>query len=132
MVGDLFHINHINLFKKARTFGNNLIVGVHSDEDVESYKCRPIINMEDRLVIIEACKYVDKVIPNAPLIITNKYLLENDIDLVVHAHNIEDEDKYKFYKNIIDIGKFRRIDYHKGISTTNIKQKIINQFLNDK
>ena len=38
MVGDLFHINHINLIKEAKKFGKYLIVGVHSDSDVESYK----------------------------------------------------------------------------------------------
>lgn len=36
MVGDLFHLEHIELLKKARTYGDFLIVGVHSDEQVES------------------------------------------------------------------------------------------------
>lgn len=37
MVGDLFHINHVNLLKEVSSYGNNLIVGVHSDEDVKKY-----------------------------------------------------------------------------------------------
>ena len=74
MVGDLFHINHINLIKEAKKFGKYLIVGVHSDSDVESYKCTPILTMEERIGVIESCKYVDKVIPNAPLVITKEYL----------------------------------------------------------
>ena len=130
MVGDLFHINHINLLKKAREFGNNLIVGVHSDKDVETYKCLPILTMEERIGVIESCKYVDKVIPNAPLNITKKYLDENKIDLVIHAHNIDEEDKYNFmYNDIIKLGKFKRIDYHSGVSTTNIKKRIIKEYL---
>lgn len=130
MVGDLFHINHINLFKKALNYGNNLIVGVHSDKDVESYKCKPILTMEERIAIIESCKYVNKVIPNAPLIITNDYLENNNIDLVIHAHNIDEEDKYDFmYKEIIKLGKFKRINYHEGLSTTIIKNRIIKEYL---
>ena len=130
MVGDLFHINHINLFKKARKFGKNLIVGVHSDSDVESYKCKPILNMEERICVIESCKYVDKVIPNAPLVITNEYLEKYNIDMVVHAHNNDEVEKYNFmYDNIIKLGKFKRIDYHDGISTTNIKHRIIKEYL---
>ena len=31
MVGDLFHANHVKLFKEAKKFGNNLLVGIHSD-----------------------------------------------------------------------------------------------------
>mgnify|MGYP003973979487 CR=1 FL=1 len=130
MVGDLFHINHINLFKKSREYGNNLIVGVHSDKDVESYKCKPILTMEDRIGMIESCKYVDKVIPNAPLVITKEYLEDNNIDLVIHAHNEDEEEKYNFmYNDIIKLGKFKRIDYHEGISTTTIKQRVIKEYL---
>jgi|TARA_B110000902_G_scaffold230468_1_gene272003 cytidyltransferase-like protein len=130
MVGDLFHINHINLIKEAKKFGNFLIVGVHSDSDVESYKCTPILTMEERIGIIETCKYVNKVIPNAPLVITKEYLDENNIDLVVHAHNEDETEKYNFmYSEIIKLGKFKRIDYHDGVSTTNIKNKIIKEYL---
>ena len=130
MVGDLFHINHINLIKKAKNFGKYLIVGVHSDSDVESYKCTPILTMEERIGVIESCKYVDKVIPNAPLVVTKEYLDENNIDLVVHAHNEDEIEKYNFmYSEIIKLGKFKRIDYHDGVSTTNIKNKIIKEYL---
>ena len=130
MVGDLFHINHINLIKEAKKFGKYLIVGVHSDSDVESYKCTPILTMEERIGVIESCKYVDKVIPNAPLVITKEYLDENNIDLVVHAHNKDEIEKYNFmYSEIIKLEKFKRIDYHDGVSTTNIKNKIIKEYL---
>jgi len=130
MVGDLFHINHINLIKEAKKFGKYLIVGVHSDSDVKSYKCNPILSMEERIGIIESCKYVDKVIPNAPLVVTKEYLDENNIDLVVHAHNEDEIEKYNFmYSEIIKLEKFKRIDYHDGVSTTNIKNKIIKEYL---
>ena len=130
MVGDLFHINHINLIKEAKKFGKYLIVGVHSDSDVESYKYTPILTMDERIGVIESCKYVDKVIPNAPLVVTKEYLDENNIDLVVHAHNEDEIEKYNFmYSEIIKLGKFKRIDYHDGVSTTNIKNKIIKEYL---
>ncbi len=86
--------------------------------------------MEERIGIIESCKYVDKVIPNAPLVITKEYLEDNNIDLVIHAHNEDEEEKYNFmYSEIIKLGKFKRIDYHEGISTTTIKQRIIKEYL---
>lgn len=41
-VFDLFHEGHINLLKSAAAYGR-LIVGVHSDDFVVSYKRRPVI-----------------------------------------------------------------------------------------
>tara|TARA_B100001057_G_scaffold499014_1_gene608020 strand:+ start:1057 stop:1491 length:435 start_codon:yes stop_codon:yes gene_type:complete len=130
MVGDLFHVNHVNLLKKAKEHGNNLIVGVHSDKDVESYKRKPVLNMYERMYIIESCRYVDKVIPNAPLTITKEFVENNNIDLVIHGHNADEEEKYNFmYKEVVKLGKFKRVDYHEGLSTTNIKKKIIKEYL---
>tara|TARA_B100000902_G_scaffold382993_1_gene421292 strand:+ start:4495 stop:4935 length:441 start_codon:yes stop_codon:yes gene_type:complete len=127
MVGDLFHANHVKLFKEARTFGNNLLVGIHSDETVQKYKCTPILTMDERAEVISSCKYIDKIILNAPEIITEEYLNLYNIDLVIHAHN-EDEVKYnKMYENVIKLNKFKRIDYHEGISTTEIKRRVVEQ-----
>ena len=47
MVGDLFHMNHVRLFKEAKDFGNNLFIGIHSDESVQNYKCTPILTMNE-------------------------------------------------------------------------------------
>ena len=71
-VYDLFHIGHINLFKKIKENCDKLIVGVHNDEQVITYKNAPIILYRDRLEIIRCCKYVDEVIPYA----TEKELID--------------------------------------------------------
>ena len=128
MVGDLFHANHVKLFKEAKKFGNNLLVGIHSDLTVENYKCKPILTMNERYEIINACKYVDKIILDAPEIVTEEYLNLHNIDLVIHAHG-ENEEKYnKMYENAIKLNKFKRLDYHEGISTTEIKRRVIEQY----
>ena len=130
MVGDLFHSNHVKLIKEAKSFGNNLFVGIHSDSTVENYKCTPILTMNERAEVISACKYVDKVILNAPEIITEEYIDFHNIDLVIHAHN-ESEEKYnKMYETPIKLNKFKRFDYHDGISTTEIKRRVIEQYTN--
>ena len=60
---DMFHIGHLNLIKNAKRRCDYLIVGVNSDELVESYKHkRPIIPLEERAEIVRAIKYVDEVI----------------------------------------------------------------------
>ena len=45
MVADLFHYGHVNFLRQARKHGDYLLVGVHADETVMSYKRRPIFSM---------------------------------------------------------------------------------------
>ena len=50
---DMFHIGHLNLIKNAKRRCDYLIVGVNTDELVESYKNkRPIVPLEERAEVI--------------------------------------------------------------------------------
>lgn len=63
-VYDLFHIGHLNILKRAKEQCDYLVVGVSTDKLVSLYKNKkPIIPFADRCTIVEAIKYVDKVIP---------------------------------------------------------------------
>lgn len=60
-VFDMFHIGHLNLLKHAKEYCEYLIVGVNSDSLVESYKNKtPVINEDDRKIIIENLRCVDR------------------------------------------------------------------------
>ena len=63
-VFDMFHIGHLNLLKKAKEYCDYLIVGVSTDEVVESYKHKaPIIPFEERIAIVSELRCVDRVVP---------------------------------------------------------------------
>jgi len=63
-VYDMFHIGHLNILRRAKEMCDYLIVGVSTDELVEHDKHKtPIIPFEDRCAIVEAIRYVDKVVP---------------------------------------------------------------------
>ncbi len=63
-VFDLFHIGHLNILKKSKELCEFLIVGVSTDELVKSYKHKsPAIAYNERVAIVEAIRYVDKVVP---------------------------------------------------------------------
>jgi cytidyltransferase-like protein len=77
MVADLLHYGHINFIKKIYTYKgveDKIYIGIHNDETVESYKRKPILTMDERIKVLENVKYIDKIIPNAPLKITADFL----------------------------------------------------------
>lgn len=60
-VFDMFHVGHLNLLNNARSRCDYLIVGVNSDELVESYKQKtPVVCQEFRKTIVENIKAVDE------------------------------------------------------------------------
>ncbi len=57
---DIIHPGHIYLLKKAKTFGDVLIVGLNSDSSVSAIKKgRPINNFEFRAKVLDSLKFVD-------------------------------------------------------------------------
>lgn len=120
-VFDLFHAGHIKFLKQAKQLGDYLIVGIISDEDVETYKRKPIITLSNRVPILENCSLVDKVIPASPLKITEDFLRIHNIDVVVHG---DDSKQEEFFKVPIDLNKMEYVKYTPNISTTDIIKKI--------
>ena len=58
----MFHFGHIKILKRAKEQCDYLIVGVSTDQLAESYKRKPTFSLEQRMVIVEAIKFVDKVV----------------------------------------------------------------------
>ena len=60
-VFDMFHIGHLNLLNNAKLQCDRLIVGVNSDELVQSYKSKtPVVDEQTRKTIVENIKAVDQ------------------------------------------------------------------------
>jgi glycerol-3-phosphate cytidylyltransferase len=124
MVGDLFHYGHVEFLRRAKALGDVLVVGVHSDETVASYKRAPIMSMDERIRVVEACRYVDEVVPDAPLRLTDEFLRDHAIDLVVHGDEMDAGTLTDFYGVAQQQGIFRTIPYTGGISTSDILARL--------
>ena len=105
-VYDLFHIGHLNMIKTAKAYCEYLIVGVHGDDVVEGYKNHvPIINENDRKRIIESVKGVDR----------------------AEINRFRDKIKWNHFEKVlaeinVDVVY---VPYTQGISTTDIKKRIL-------
>ena len=62
---DILHRGHIELFRYAKSLGEELVVGIDSDKKIKEDKSkdRPINNLQDRIFMLQSIKYIDKVIP---------------------------------------------------------------------
>ena len=62
-VFDLFHIGHLNMFKRAKEQCEYLIVGVVPDEDVIASKhTEPFVPFDERIEMVRSCRYVDEAV----------------------------------------------------------------------
>lgn len=124
---DLFHIGHLNILEKSAALGDELIVGVSTDELIEHYKgMKPIIPFEQRFRIVQSIKCVTKVVKQTKLTEIAQ-LQREQIDIVT----IGDDWKNKYLEGLewmkSQPGKeVVYFPYTEGVSTTIIKRNIIN------
>ena len=122
---DLFHIGHLNLLKSSKEKGDFLIVGVSTDELVESYKgSKPIIPLAERMAMIEACQFVDEVIIQHSLLeISQLEKLNADILTIGDDWVGKYLEGIEWFKNNPS-KEVVFLPYTKHISSTKIKQMI--------
>ena len=123
MTADILHIGHIRALAEAKTKCKYLVVGLLTDEAVESYKSvSPLIPFEERRAILESIRYIDRVIPQFSIDMTdNLEILEPEF--VFSADGWESEEM-----RAIDKTKCQSISllYFVGetANSTRIKEKI--------
>lgn len=125
-VFDMFHIGHLNILRKAREKCDYLIVGVSTDELVKSYKDKtPIIPFADRVAIVEAIKYVDKVVPQTSM---DKLLAWNSLhfDVMFHGDEWRGTELYNRYEQeFAKVGvRVEFLPHTDGISSSSLREQL--------
>lgn len=120
---DMFHANHLKMINYARGLGDVLIVGVSTDELVATYKAAPVVPFEERMLIIEALKATDIVIPQHTL---------DHTEIVKKLHIdafIVGDDWYGKYDYLEDLGvRVFYFPYGNGVSSSSLKQTIFDNY----
>lgn len=117
---DLFHVGHLRMLLRAKTFGDKLVVGVSSDQLNFQKKNRyPEFNQDERLEIVKMIKGVDSVFLEESLELKLEYLRQHGADVMV----IGDDWKGQFdnCKAVCDVIYLPRTP---SISTTAIIEKV--------
>ena len=125
-VFDILHSGHVDYLTKSKTLGDILIVGLNSDKSVKNIKGdkRPIINQENRAIVLASLKPVDYVV-----------LFDEDtpaklIDAVIPDVLVKgadwDLDKIEGRETVIrNGGEVKNIKFVNEQSTSKIIQKIL-------
>ena len=125
-VFDLFHIGHLNILKKAKEQCEFLIVGVTTDELCKKRKNKvPIICEKERIEIVRAIKYVDKVVEQVDmdkLAMIKRY----GVDVVFFFFFWKGTPSWKQYEKEFakEDCEVIYLDYTDGISSTILRKRL--------
>lgn len=125
-VYDMFHIGHLNIIRRAKEQCEYLIVGVSTDECVQSYKNKtPIIPYEERAAIVQAIRYVDEVVPQ-PSMDKLEFLKKRHFDVMFHGDAWKGTELYnKYEEEFAKYGaKIEYLTHTDGISSTILREKL--------
>ncbi|MBW1972481.1 MAG: D-glycero-beta-D-manno-heptose 1-phosphate adenylyltransferase [Deltaproteobacteria bacterium] len=129
---DIIHVGHIRYLKRAKKLGDVLIVGINSDNSVRLLKGegRPITPQEERAEILAGLEFVDYVTFFNELS-PYKIIKAFKPDILVKGGDWSVETTIG--KDIVEKrgGRVVIIPYVKGVSTSNIINKIKSSFLEE-
>ena len=125
-VYDMFHIGHLNILKRAKEQCETLVVGVTTDELCFKRKNKyPIICEKDRMEIVGAIRYVDKVVPQADME-KIRPVKELGADAVFVGSDWKGTDAWNQYeKDFAEVGcTVVYLDHTDGISSSILREKL--------
>ena len=123
MSADLIHQGHLNIIAEGRKLGK-VIIGLLTDEAIASYKRLPLIAFDERKLIVENMKGVEKVVPQSTLDYVPN-LKEIKPDFVVHGDDWKSGVQKEVRKRVLETiaewgGELVEPKYTEGISSTDL------------
>ena len=128
-VFDMFHIGHLNILRRAKEQCDYLIVGVTTDALCEARKNKlPIICEDDRVAIVEAIRYVDRVVRQSDM---DKLAAVRELgaDAVFVGSDWKGTEAWNAYeRQFAAVGcEVVYLDHTEGISSTVLRERLNQQ-----
>jgi glycerol-3-phosphate cytidylyltransferase len=120
---DLFHAGHLLMLEEAKKQCDYLIVGLQTDPTIDrpKEKNKPVQSVFERFIQLEACKYVDKVIPYA----TEKELIDILLSYHIDVRILGEEYMEKDFTGM-ELGMEFYFNQRKhSFSTTELRQRVV-------
>lgn len=126
---DGFHYGHVHALYQAKQLCDELILGTHSDMEMEIYKNPPLFNYHERVFMLQYCKYINNIVHNTPYITDIETLNQHGCQMFVHGEEqVFTKNNIDALKNIKDSGRYTTYNTTRGISTTNLLFRIYSYY----
>lgn len=123
-VCDLFHAGHVEFFRRARALGDRLIAGVPSETTIADYKPAPVMTHAERVAVVAACRYVDRVVADAPRHVTAEFLDSIGAAFAVHGDDITPAALEVSFPGLMAAGRMRLLPYTASVSSSQVIARI--------
>lgn len=128
---DIFHVAHVDFLQRVSELGDYIIVGLFSDKIINRQRGPnfPIMNLQERVLSVLACKYVNEVVIDAPFSVTEELIDLFKVDIVCHGKtsielDVDGRDPYEVAKSL---GKYREVDSGNQLTTKMVVDRIVSK-----
>jgi glycerol-3-phosphate cytidylyltransferase len=119
---DVFHVGHLRIIERARSYGDRLVVGVSADAlNLRKKDRAPVFSEAERMAIVGALKQVDEVFVEESLELKRAYIEKYAADVLVMG-----DDWAGRFDELKDVCEVVYLPRTPAISTTALIEKISN------
>ena len=105
---------------------DTLVCGVCSDEEILKNKGPPVLNIDERMNVVKACKWVGESHQDTPYVIDEPLLAKNNCNFYLHGDDpCFSPDGVNICEELNKVGKFKVFKRTSGISTTSITGRLL-------
>lgn len=133
---DLFHAGHVAFLRAAKQLAGDdgdLVVALNTDEFAAEYKRPTVMSLEERMVVVGACRFVDEVRVNEGGKDSRRSIGQSRATMIVHGDDWTGEalmrqlgvsSAWLAEKGIT----LEYLPYTAGISSSEIEQRVIDNW----
>mmetsp|Transcript_20989 Transcript_20989/g.53035 ORF Transcript_20989/g.53035 Transcript_20989/m.53035 type:complete len:451 (+) Transcript_20989:182-1534(+) len=123
---DIMHSGHYNAIRQAKAICDVLVVGVHSDTEIQENKSVPVMRQAERYALLEHIKWIDEIVHDVPYSPQLATLERARADFCIHGDDMPvNAQGVCAYDEMREAGKLRIIKRTEGVSTTDLIGRLL-------
>lgn len=123
---DLMHAGHYNAIRQAKQLCDVLVVGVHSDAEIDRNKGPPVMREAERYALLDHIKWIDEILYDVPYSPSLETLALASADFCVHGDDLpKNSEGVGAYDALQEAGKLVIVKRTEGVSTTCLIERLL-------